>query len=127
LADSYEIVQRTSSSAAANAVSKLAARFAAGTGELAQVVRKDQDFAVESERLDKVIIAAVSKGTTERNATAEDHIRSRIANIKLERYNLQDIFNQRFPEYVALAKPQPLSVEQTQALLADDEALVAFD
>ena len=38
--DSYEIVQRASSSAAANAVSKLAARFAAGTGELAQLVRR---------------------------------------------------------------------------------------
>jgi tetratricopeptide (TPR) repeat protein len=35
LADSYEIVQRASSTAAANAVSKLAARFAVGSGELA--------------------------------------------------------------------------------------------
>jgi hypothetical protein len=34
LADSYELVQRASSTAAGN-VSKLAARFAAGTGELA--------------------------------------------------------------------------------------------
>ena len=40
---------------------------------------------------------------------------------------IQNIFNQRFPEYVALSKPQPLTVEQTQALLADDEALVDFD
>jgi len=31
------------------------------------------------------------------------------------------------PDYVALSKPQPLTIEQTQALLADDEALVAID
>jgi CHAT domain-containing protein len=127
LADSYEIVQRASSSAAANAVSKLAARFAAGTSELAQFVRKDQDFTVESERLDKAIIAAVSKATTERNATVEDQIRNRIESIKLEHDKLQSIFNRRFPEYVALSKPQPLAVDQTQTLLADDEAFVTFD
>jgi tetratricopeptide (TPR) repeat protein len=127
LANSYEIVQRASSSAAANAVSKLAARFAAGTGELAQLVRRDQDLTVESERLDKTIIAAVSRRPAERNAAAEDQIRSRIGNIKLERDKLQNIFDQRFPEYVALSEQQPLVVEQSQALLVDDEALIIFD
>ena len=34
---------------------------------------------------------------------------------------------QRYPDYIALSKPQPLTIEQTQALLADDEALVAID
>jgi hypothetical protein len=34
LASSYEIVQRASASAAASAISQLAARFAAGRGEL---------------------------------------------------------------------------------------------
>jgi hypothetical protein len=29
--------------------------------------------------------------------------------------------------YVALSNPQPLSIPETQALLADDEALIAFD
>ena len=57
----------------------------------------------------------------------EDQIRKRIDEIKLERDKLQDIFNQRFPDYVALSKPQPLTIEQTQALLADDEALVTVD
>ena len=37
------------------------------------------------------------------------------------------MFNRRFPNYVTLSKPQPLTIEQTQALLADDEALVAVD
>jgi CHAT domain-containing protein len=81
----------------------------------------------EAERLDKIIIAAVSKGPAERNTTTEDQIRSRIGNIKLERDKLQNIFNQRFPDYVALSKSQSLAVEQTQPLLANDEALVIFD
>jgi tetratricopeptide (TPR) repeat protein len=58
---SYTVLQRSVSSAAGESVSKLAARFAVGNNELAQLVRKDQDLTGESDRLDKTIIAAVSK------------------------------------------------------------------
>src|SRR5207248_7648005 len=88
LTDSYEIVQRASSSAAANAVSKLAARFAAGSGELAQLVRRHQDLAAEAETLDKAVVAFVSKPPAQRSASAEDEIRGRIAAIKAEREKL---------------------------------------
>jgi hypothetical protein len=124
---SYTVLQRSASSAAGEAISKLAARFSAGTNELAQLVRKDQDLTAEADRSDKSIIAAVSKPPAKRNAEAEAQIRKRIDEIKSERDKLQEVFNQRFPDYVALSKPQPLSVQQTQALLADDEALVVFD
>jgi hypothetical protein len=60
----------------------------------------------------------------DRNHTTEDQIRKRIDEIKFERDKLQDIFNQRFLDYVALSKPQPLTIEQTQAVLLDDEALI---
>jgi len=127
LTDSYEIAQRASSSAAANAVSKLAARFAAGTGELAALVRKDQDLTAEAEVLDKTVIAFVSKPPSKRSAAAEDQVRTRIAEVKAEREKLQQTFNERFPDYAALSKPQPVSLEETQTLLADDEALLVFD
>ena len=124
---SYTVLQRSISTAAGEAISKLAARFAAGTNELAELVRKDQDLTAEADRLDKSIVAAVSKPPAERNQAMEDQIRKRIDEIKLERDKLQDIFNRRFPDYVALSRPQPLTIEQTQALLADDEALIAVD
>ena len=127
LADSYEIVQRASSSTAANAVSKLAVRFAAGTGELAQLVRKDQDFVTEAEASDKAVIAFVSKPPAQRSAAGEGEIRKRIEAVKAEREKLSQIFNQGFPDYVALSKPQPVSLLETQRLLADDEALLVFD
>jgi CHAT domain-containing protein len=127
LTDSYEIVQRASSSAAANAISKLATRFATGSGELAQLVRKDQDLTAEAENLDKAVVAFVSKPPGQRSAATEDAIRQRIEAVKAEREKLSQIFNQRFPDYVALSKPQPVSLIETQALLADDEALLVFD
>jgi CHAT domain-containing protein/Tfp pilus assembly protein PilF len=124
---SYTVIQRSASSAAGVAISKLAARFAAGTNELAQFVRKDQDLTAEADRLDKSVIAAVSKPSAERNASTEDQIRKRINEIQSERDKLQDLFNQRFPDYVTLSKPQPLTVEQTQALITDDEAVITID
>jgi CHAT domain-containing protein/Tfp pilus assembly protein PilF len=127
LALSYTVFQYSASPKAAEAVSKLAPRFAAGTNELAQLVRKDQDLTAEADRLDKVIIAAISKPPVERSAATEDQIRKRIEKIKAERDKLQDVFNQRFPAYAALSKPRPLTIEQTQALLADDEAIVTID
>jgi CHAT domain-containing protein/tetratricopeptide (TPR) repeat protein len=127
LAGSYEIVQRASASAAASAVSKLAARFAAGTGELAQLVRKEQDLSAEAEALDKTVIAFVSKPPAQRSTAAEEQVRMRIAEVKTERENLQQVFNERFPDYAALSRPQPVSVPDTQTLLADDEALLVFD
>ena len=90
-------------------------------------MRNDQDLTAEADHLDKSIIAAVSKPPAQRNAAAEEQIRKRIDEIKSERDNLKDIFNQRFPDYVVLSKPQPLTIEQTQELLADDEALIAVD
>jgi tetratricopeptide (TPR) repeat protein len=124
---SFAVLQRSTSSAAGEAVSKLAARFAAGTDELSQFVREDQDLAAEADRLDKSIITAVSKPPVERNQAMEDQIRKRIGAIKSERNGLLEVFKQRFPDYIALSRPQPLTVEETQALLADDEAVVTID
>jgi CHAT domain-containing protein/Flp pilus assembly protein TadD len=126
-ADSYNILQFTSSSAAAEAVIKLAQRFAARTGELATLVRRDQDLGAEDDKVDKVIIAAVSKSPNERNQSAEDQLRKRLSDIKTERDQIQLVLSQKFTDYVALSKPQPLTLQDTQKLLADDEAVLAFD
>jgi CHAT domain-containing protein/Tfp pilus assembly protein PilF len=127
LETSYQVEQRFRSSAAGKAVSTLAARFSAGTDELAQLVRKDQDISAEAGRLNRGILSAVSRPPAERNAAAEAQMRRRVEEIRSEREKLEDTFKRRFPDFVALSNPQPLSVAETQALLADDEALVAFD
>jgi tetratricopeptide (TPR) repeat protein/CHAT domain-containing protein len=127
LTDSYDIVQRATSSAAAGAITKLAARFAAGTDELAQLVRRDQDLTVEAEALDKAVVAFVSKPPAQRSAASEEAIHKRIEAVKVERAALRQTFDRRFPDYVALSRPQPVSLQDTQRLLADDEALLVFD
>jgi CHAT domain-containing protein len=54
-------------------------------------------------------------------------MRARLSEIQAERSQLETILTQRFPDYVALSSPQPLTLKETQALLSDDEAVVAID
>jgi tetratricopeptide (TPR) repeat protein len=126
-ADSFNVFQFASSSAAADAVQKLAQRYAAGSDELAQLVRHDQDLIGEKERIDKALIAAVSREPKQRNQSNEDRMRARASEIQSERSQIETVLAQRFPDYVALSRPQPLTLKETQALLGEDEAVVAID
>jgi CHAT domain-containing protein/Tfp pilus assembly protein PilF len=124
---SYKVFQQSASSAAGKAISALGARFAARSGELSELVRKDQDLAREADLLEKSMIAVLSNSSAAASAAEEDRLRKRSDKIETERSKLLHVFTRRFPGYVALSKPQPLSVKDTQALLANDEALVVFD
>jgi tetratricopeptide (TPR) repeat protein len=96
--DALDVVQRASQTAAAAAVNKLGARLAAGSDQLAQLVRKDQDLAAETETLDKSIVAAVSKQPGQRDATNEQRVRDRLAAIATERQALEKVFAAEFPD-----------------------------
>ena len=124
--DGLNVVQRALQTAAGEALNSLAVRFSAGNDRLAQLVRRDQDITGEAASLDKAIIAAVSNNPSKRDAAAEQRIRDRIAAISKERDDLQTVFTREFPDYAALSNPQPLTVKDIQALLANDEALIVI-
>jgi CHAT domain-containing protein/Tfp pilus assembly protein PilF len=126
LARSYWIIQGALSSAAGAAVSKLTARFAAGSGELAALVRRDQDLAGQAETLEQSVIDFLSKPAAARSAAAEEEIRRTIEQVRTEREKIAQTFAQRFPRYSELTRSKRLTVAETQALLAEDEALLVF-
>jgi hypothetical protein len=126
LDDALDAIQHGTQSSAASAVNKLAVRLAAGSDRLAQLVRSDQDFASETEALDKAMIAAVSKERSRRDAAAEARSRDRLAVISSQRAALQKTLAVEFPDYAALSNPPPLTAKEIQALLSDDEAMVLF-
>ncbi|BAL73983.1 CHAT domain-containing tetratricopeptide repeat protein [Bradyrhizobium cosmicum] len=126
LDEALAAIQRGTQSSAASAVNKLAVRLAAGSDRLAELVRRDQDLAAESEALDKAIIVAVSKQSAQRDAAAEARSRARIATIANERAGLQKTFVVEFPDYASLSNPLPLAVKDIQPLLSADEAMVLF-
>lgn len=126
LDDALDAIQRGTQSSAAAAVNKLAVRLAAGSDRLAELVRKDQDLAAETEALDKAIIAAVSKQSAQRDLAAEQRSRARIAAIAKERAGLQKTLAVEFPDYASLSNPLPLTLKDIQPLLSADEAMVLY-
>jgi CHAT domain-containing protein len=126
LDEALAAIQRGTQSSAAAAVNKLAVRLAAGSDRLAELVRKDQDLAAESEALDKTIIAAVSKQAGQRDVAAEQRSRARIAAIARERASLQKALAVEFPDYASLSNPLPLALKDIQPLLSADEAMVLY-
>lgn len=124
--EALNVAQRAAQTSAAAAIGKLGARLAAGGSRLGQLVRQDQDLAGEAEGLDKALIAAVSTEASKRDAANEQRMKTRLAEIENERRALQKVFESEFPDYVALAKPQPLTAKEIQALLSPDEAIVFF-
>jgi CHAT domain-containing protein/tetratricopeptide (TPR) repeat protein len=117
------VIQHGAQSSAASAVNKLAVRLAAGSDHLAELVRQDQDLASEADRLDKAIIASLSKQDSPRDAAAG---RDRLAAIAVQRAGLQKTLATEFPDYAALSNPVPLKAKEIQALLSSDEAMVLF-
>lgn len=124
---SYRVLQSTSSSAAAGAVARVAQRFAGGSDQLAELVRREQDLGSEIDRLENEIISALSRASDQRDQAAEARNRERRLALGIERKRTVDALAEKYPNYVALSKPLPLTLKETQQLLADDEALVAFD
>lgn len=124
--EAIDVIQRGTQLQAAAAVDKLAVRLAAGTDRLAELVRKDQDLAAESEALDKGLVAAVSRPARQRDLGAERRDRARLATVAADRAALRGTLAREFPDYTALSNPLPLRLGEIQPLLAENEALVAF-
>ena len=120
--EGFEIGQWSTVSAAADAVQQMAARTAAGSDALAQLVRESQDLAVRWKGLEKRLIAAVSKPEHEESSITLLH--KDIAEVESRLSTIGAQIERESPGYVGLTRPQPVRVEETQQLLAPEEALV---
>ena len=104
----------------------MAARQAKGDGALAGIVRERQDLVGEWQARDKLLVAAIAQSPDQRNAIAEQVLRDRIAKIDVRITEIDKTLARDFPEYAALASPEPLGIADVQAQLHADEALVLF-
>jgi tetratricopeptide (TPR) repeat protein len=126
--ETFQTAQWAQSSEAAESLAQMAARGAKGDVKLAALVRERQDLVAEWQRRDVLRSASVALAPDARKQQADGEaenvarlhaIDARIAAIDVRLQNA-------FPEYAALTSPAPLSVEEVQAELGADEALVLF-
>jgi tetratricopeptide (TPR) repeat protein/CHAT domain-containing protein len=122
----FQTAQWAQSSEAANSLAQMAARGAKGDRRLAALVRERQDLVAEWQRRDQMRSAAVAQVPDKRNLPAEADNVARLATIDARISIVDKELVAKFPDYAVLASPAPLSVEEVQAQIADDEALVLF-
>jgi CHAT domain-containing protein len=124
LGTTFAAAQRSQLLSAAAALGQMTARQANGNTTLAMLVRERDALATEWSRLDQQAKQAVLQMTqrVKSNASATD--RARMDEIPVRIAAIDKTLAQDFPDYVALAQPQPLSVAQVQSYLKPDEALV---
>jgi CHAT domain-containing protein len=124
--EAFEAAQRAKESSAAAALAQMSARFGTGDSLLSRIVRDQQDLVQQSQALDRAIIVSVSKPAEQRDNTAESELRQQKADIEKRLVEIAAKLASDFPDYATLANPKPLSVADTQSLLASDEALVLY-
>jgi CHAT domain-containing protein len=98
-------------------------RLASGGGTLATLVRQNQDLTALWRDKDKALITALSEG---KNQVDIDVLRKEIAGIESRLTAVAARLDTEFPEYAALARPNPLKVEEAQRLVGPDEAVIFF-
>ena len=126
LTEAFEVAQLTRATAAASAVARAAARFAAGDDRLAEVVRERQDALQRWRGLDERIVKAASEPPDKRDRDTEARLRADLEAVRGRLEELDKRLAQEFPDYAEIANPQPVPLEEAQALLAADEALVTY-
>ena len=122
----FQTAQWAQSSEAAASLAQMAARGAKGDAKLAAIVRERQDLISEWQQRDQLYSAAVAQAPEKRNRQAEAENGARLAAIDSRIAVVDKALAANFPDYAALASPTPLSVDDVQAQLRPDEALLLF-
>jgi CHAT domain-containing protein len=120
--EAFEAAQWGSISRAGAALTQMSARFGAGVGTLARIVRDLQDRQQEWQDLDQQLVAALAR--TDGAAEARlSQLRKKLAATEKAITDLQARILIEDPRYSELSNPRPLAFDAVQRLLLPEEAL----
>ncbi len=121
--NAFEAMQWAMLSSAGNAVQQLGLRAAAGSPELADLVRRRQDTLALIDDREKKLAQLDTQGAASQEDAAV-RLRGEIDSLIAELQGIDETLKAGFPRYSELSNPAPLKVAEVQALLEDDEALL---
>ncbi len=107
------------------ALAASAARAAAKNGDLADLVRREQDTLKRVGALNNIFASAVSVSTDQQDADAIEVLRTTISSLRAARAALVEEIEKRFPDYAALINPKPATVADLRTALRPGEAVIA--
>lgn len=124
--EAFAAMQWSKASDTAAAVSHMAARFAAGSDALANLVRQRQDTQNRLDTDELQILNAVSQPPGKRSAPAEAGLRAEADSLRQRLTQLDAELAAKFPAYAELASPRPITIAETQKLLAPNQAMIVY-
>jgi CHAT domain-containing protein/tetratricopeptide (TPR) repeat protein len=124
--ETFAIAQWAQGSEAAQALTQMAVRGAKADAALSALVRERQDLVAEWQKLDALRTTWLGNTAVSRDAKVEENNLERLTAIDARVAEIDRRFKVEFPDFAALTSVAPLSVDEAQALLDPDEALVFF-
>ncbi len=122
----FQTAQWALGSAAAQSLTQMAARGASGNLALAPLVRERQDLVEEWQKRDGLRNMWLGQAQDQRNPKAEAENQGRLTAIDTRLAAIDTRLAAEFPDYAALTSPAPLTAEEVQGQLRENEALVLF-
>ena len=122
--EGFEALQWDVASGTAAAVARMAARFAAGSDDLAALVRAQQDTQNQLDAVERRLLHATS--APQRDSAEENQFHLQADNLRTELKGEDDQLAAKFPSYTQLANPKPVTLTEAQQLLRPDEALIEY-
>ncbi|MDA7427404.1 CHAT domain-containing protein [Primorskyibacter aestuariivivens] len=119
----FTSAQRAQASAAGQALAQAAGRIAAGSADLQDLLRQQQDMSETIEAKRKALADTASQSGAAAEA-AIARLQSEIQDGRAQLDALDAQLTREFPEFRELTNPAPLSIAELQVLLRPDEALV---
>jgi CHAT domain-containing protein len=122
-AEAFAAAQWAMASDAADALAKVAARFARGEGPLAELAERRERLVATRSGLERRIEALYAQPGSERDIERAG-VRARYGEVVAELKETEAEIDRVFPDYAELISPKPLTIADVQRLLKPDEALL---
>lgn len=102
------------------------ARAAAGSLELADLVRREQDSRQQINTMQYLLTNTLAAAEEQRNPATIEKLKIKLDVLNNARSALLDKIKRRFPKYFDFTDPQPTTVDQAQTYLRPGEALISI-
>ena len=122
VAEAFRLAEVARGMSVQHSLDAAAARAAAKTPALAELVRLEQDARKQISALYGLIAAALS---VENTSSSVEDLRGQIAKLEQARQAIRQQIEREFPAYTQLINPRPLTLEQVRSRLRSGEALIS--
>ena len=123
--EAFRVADATRGHSVQSALSASAARAAAATPALAELVRREQDAKQQLSVLYATLVRMLNAPADQQLPQVTAQMRARIAELEKEQRGMAAEVQKRFPAYAELVNPRPATLDQARAALREGEVLLS--